>query len=113
MGTVLTDFVSARFACWRTCRHPKPEMFWTQYAADRYNLLLRGAGDEGNREAEERVENEELGSYRGRDATKYLVFLPPADAGLGNHMSGMMSAFALSVSTGRVFLHAWTRPTAQ
>lgn len=106
--------VSARFACWRRCCHGNPESFWKEYAADRYNLLFRGARDEGNREAEERVGSGDRGPLNGgRNPTKYLVFVPPPDAGLGNHMSGMMSAFALSISTERVFLHSWTRPTAQ
>eukprot|EP00903_Cladosiphon_okamuranus_P007624 g7393.t1 len=90
------------------------ETFWKEYAADRYNLLLRGARDDGKREVGERVGSGDLGSSNGRqDPTKYLAFAPCASAGLGNHMSGMMSAFALSIATERVFLHTWTEPTAQ
>lgn len=90
-----------------------PEAFWKAYAADRYNLLLRGALNEGEGEAEQRAVSGDLGSSNGRrNPTKYLVY-SPADHGLGNHISGMMSAFALSIATERVFLHAWNEPNPQ
>jgi len=44
--------------------------------------------------------------------TKYLVFQKPPN-GLGNHMSGMMSAFVLSLATERVFLHSWVQHSTQ
>lgn len=49
---------------------------------------------------------------KGSAGTKYLVFAP-TNAGLGNHMAGMMSAFVLSVAFERVFLHEWNVGTSQ
>lgn len=111
---MFVDAVPSRIACWCSCCHQDPELFWKEYAADRYNLLQRSARDERKREAEETFRSGDFPSSNGRrDPTKYLVFVPPRDSGLGNHMYGMMSTFALSIATGRVFLHAWNKPHSQ
>lgn len=49
---------------------------------------------------------ERSGGIGESPGTRYLVF-SPANAGLGNHMAGMMSAFVLALATGRVFMHDW------
>lgn len=105
------------------------ERFWEAYAADRYDWLLGGLdGGErdtvkegkGKKEEMEKRKDGRAGNANGRNGdstsrrnpTKYLVF-EPKSSGLGNHLAGMMSAFALSVATKRVFLHEWTSSTEQ
>ncbi len=83
-------------------------MFWDAYASDRYSLLVRGvrAGEGAGKAGIEGAGD--YGSSSSREKpTKYLVFVT-GNVGLGNHLSGMMSAFALSIAFGRVFLHEWT-----
>lgn len=73
--------------------------FWETYAAERH-AMLSGGGDEARH----------VGG--SGSPIKFLVFTP-TDAGLGNHMAGIMSAFVLSLATRRVFLHDWNAPTLQ
>ncbi|CAN0315750.1 unnamed protein product [Pylaiella littoralis] len=87
-----------------------PDRFWEAYATDRHSLLTRGvvAGEGGG---ENGGDLETVDTSRVRP-TKYVVFVTNyrTAGGLGNHMVGMMSAFAFSIATGRVFLHDWTKP---
>ncbi|CAN0110188.1 unnamed protein product [Pylaiella littoralis] len=88
-----------------------PDRFWKAYAADRYSLLTRGVVAGEGQESESGGSPATTGDSRVR-LTKYLVFENTCH-GLGNHMAGMMSAFALSIATERVFLHDWINPAAQ
>lgn len=90
-----------------------PERFWEAYATNRYNLLVRGVRERG-----EEADGKRRAGYEGTDSvpprypTNYLVYLP-GSYGLGNNMFGIMSAFALSIATERVFLHDWTEGMTQ
>lgn len=87
------------------------DRFWKAYAADRYSLLTRGIVAEEGEVADSSRTPSTSDTVRVRP-TKYLVFEQTVH-GLGNHMSGMMSAFVLSLATERVFLHDWFVPKTQ
>lgn len=90
-----------------------PDHFWEAYATDRYNLLVPGVSDGGGDEEDRKKARSEWTSPSPMwNSTRYLVYLP-GEFGLGNQMFGMMSAFALSIVTKRVFLHEWAAPIEQ
>ena len=98
--------------CCSRCLCSYPAKFWEAYAADRNSLLQQGFRDGAETEGKcEDGGDGDIGSpNRCKKPTRYLVFRP-SGAGLGNVMSGMMSAFLLSIATERVFLHEWTTTT--
>ncbi|CAN0459579.1 unnamed protein product, partial [Ectocarpus sp. 12 AP-2014] len=88
-----------------------PDLFWKAYAADRYSLLTRGVVV-GMEDKDENGMPPSAGTSSRVRPTKYLVFSNTVH-GLGNHMAGMMSAFVMSITTERVFLHDWVEPRDQ
>ncbi|CAN0046497.1 unnamed protein product, partial [Laminaria digitata] len=86
------------------------DRFWKAYAADRYNILTGGTYSGGGRKT---VAGESsAAAVAVSSPAKYMVFVP-SNSGLGNHLSGLMSTFVLSIATGRVFLHDWNEHTSQ